>query len=354
MVTWLRIKDLDHLAARLHGRRSRMAEAERLDELCRTESVADLAGKVFPEDKFGRAATFQHQLTQILIDEFARFPSFAAGTEARLLEWLLVKFQARNLKLLIRACMTKLPVEGLKEHLFVLPKESGLNIENMMGAESPEEIARLLPRGPLRENLDSALRVHAKDNRPFYLETALDRGYFHELLARTEVLPDEDREIIKPVIHQEADIFHLMLAVRGKLQYGLPPDLLMSFHAAGSRITRTRFAAMLGDPDITSMTNRIAGLAIDKPPPGRGSGDAHAPLNAAILEKLAWQRFLRLSNNAFRQSHMGLGAVVGYMGIRFVETANIITISEAVRQNVPSEAIRTRLLPYTDIEAAYV
>ena len=34
---------IDFVSARLHGRRSRLAEAARLDELCRLKSVPELA-----------------------------------------------------------------------------------------------------------------------------------------------------------------------------------------------------------------------------------------------------------------------------------------------------------------------
>ncbi len=40
--------DMDRLAAVLHGRRSRMAEAERLNALCRMRTLPELAGTIFP------------------------------------------------------------------------------------------------------------------------------------------------------------------------------------------------------------------------------------------------------------------------------------------------------------------
>ena len=72
------------------------------------------------------------------------------------------------------------------------------------------------------------------------------------------------------------------------------------------------------------------------------------------LEALAWKRFQRLANGAFRRDHMGLGAVVGYAGLRRVETANLITLSEGIRTGMTAEAIRARLVPRKELEAAYV
>jgi vacuolar-type H+-ATPase subunit C/Vma6 len=51
---------------------------------------------------------------------------------------------------------------------------------------------------------------------------------------------------------------------------------------------------------------------------------------------------------------MGLGAVIGYAGLRRVETANLITLSEGIRTGMTAEAMRARMIPRTDLEAAYV
>jgi vacuolar-type H+-ATPase subunit C/Vma6 len=51
---------------------------------------------------------------------------------------------------------------------------------------------------------------------------------------------------------------------------------------------------------------------------------------------------------------MDLGAVVGYAGIRRVEVANLISLSEAIRTGMAAEVIRARLIPRNDLESAYV
>ena len=69
---------------------------------------------------------------------------------------------------------------------------------------------------------------------------------------------------------------------------------------------------------------------------------------------LPWKRFLRLANLAFRQSHIGLGAIVGYTGIRRIEVANLITISEGIRKGMAPETIRARLITHTGEDGAHV
>ena len=51
---------------------------------------------------------------------------------------------------------------------------------------------------------------------------------------------------------------------------------------------------------------------------------------------------------------MGLGAVIGYIGLRRIEIANLIAISEGIRQKLSPDTIRRHLIIYTDSEVLYV
>lgn len=339
--------DLDYLAARLHARRSRMAEAERLDGLCHIRSLPEFYHTIFPESEFKGALDFQRLLVYELINELSGFRVYMSGPGSDLIDWTLVRFQVENLKVLIRACLTKAPVEELYGHLVSLPRELALNTQGLAAVESLEDFIRLIPKGLLRENLEKALKNYHDYPRPFFFEAALDRGYFQGLVARMEGLPREDREIIKPMVYQEADIFHLMLVARGKFHYSLMPEMLRPLHVAGTRITHALFTAMLNDPDLYTSVGRVAERVLDATPFEHATNDGSMAVDASALEGLAWKRFFRLANMAFRQSHMGLGAIMGYAGLRRVEVANLITISEGIRNGMAAETIRRRLIPRT-------
>ena len=348
--------DPDYLAARLHGRRSRMAEAERLTGLCRIRSLSEFTRTVFPGSESQEVLDFQRLSVYELTRELSGFLAHMSGPGAGLLDWALVRFQVENLKVLIRVCLTKSPITDPQKYLVLLPKELVLDIQGLTAAESLDDFVRLVPKGLLRESLEEAIEIYRDHPRPFFFEAALDHAYFQELLARVEGVSQEDREIIKPMVCQEVDIFHLMLVVRGRFHYGLTPETLLPLHITGTRIPRALFAEMLNDQDLYSSVGRAAGRVFDAAPFERGSsnGSAATTVDGGAFEGLAWKRYLRLANLAFRQSHMGLGAVVGYAGIRRVEVANLITISEGIRKGIAAETIRARLITYTDEEAAHV
>jgi vacuolar-type H+-ATPase subunit C/Vma6 len=339
--------DLDYLAARIHARRSRMAEAERLDSLCHIRSLPEFYHSIFPEFEFKEVLDFQRLLVHELISELSGFRAHMSGPGADLIDWTLVRFQVENLKILIRACLTKAPIEELYGHLVSLPSELALDTQGLAAAESPEDFVRLAPKGLIQENLKEALENYRDYPRPFFFEAAMDRGYFQGLVARTERLSKEDREIVKPMVCQEVDIFHLMLVARGKYHYSLTTEMLLPLHVAGTRIPHALFADMLNDPDLYMSVGRVAERVLDAAFFKHAPNDGSVAVDASDLEGLAWRRFFRLANRVFRQSHMGLGAIMGYMGLRRVEVANLITISEGIRSGMATETIRGRLIPRT-------
>ncbi len=345
---------MDFLGARLHGRRSRLAEGRRLETLCGLRDIAELGRAVYPETQFKEAPEFQRRAAQDSVGELASLVSWVGGAGAALLTWFLARFQIENLKILLRAFLNREPAEVLEAHLLALPPGLALDAENLLAAGSLDEFAGLLPPGMPRQSLRQALRVYGRQPRPFFLEAALDRGYLHELLARGRQLSGEDRQLIQPILFEEADAFHLMLAVRGRFHYDLASDLLLPLHVRSSGISQERFEAMLAAPDVIAAARLSLGRAIDALPVDRGSGSASAAAEASTLEALVWKRYLRLANRAFRSSHMGLAAVVGYVGIRRAELANLITLSEGIATSTPAEALRARMIPRTDLEGGYV
>lgn len=348
------ITDLDYLAARFHGRRSRVAEAERLDALCRLRTIPELAAAVFQDARLQTAVEFQRRTLEDLRAELSRSPRYLDEAGRDLLAWMLVRFQLENLKVLLRGFLDRVPLAELQANLVVLPKNLALDATGLLGAETVERFVDRLPMEMFRKALRVALGTYRDQRRPFFLEAVLDRAYFQELLARGGRLSAEDQEVAVPILEQEGNMFLLLLAVRGRFGYGLTPELLLPLHLRSRGIPIGRFHALLTAPDLRTVAGFAVGRVIDTLPAECEANETAGALAGAELEALAWKRFLRLANRAFRRSHMGLGAIIGYAGIRRVEVANLITLSEGIRAGVAPDLLRARLIPRCDQEAAYV
>jgi vacuolar-type H+-ATPase subunit C/Vma6 len=349
--------DLDFLAARLHGRRGHVAESERLDALCRLRSMPDLVRALAPGSRFTTFAEFQRGLILQIVDELADFASQLDGAGAALMAWLRIRVQVENLKVLARAFATGKSGELVQSYLVALPADLGVDLEGLTQADSFESFVAALPAGVLRAGLAEAATAYQELPRPIVLEAALDRAYFRELLKRTKALPRDARGDSLIIAKQEVDTYHLMLVARGRWTYGLPAAQLVGLHVAGTRIAADAFRRMLEADSLQAAAQLAVGPVLDRLPQdddgGLGGAGRRGPLDAAVLETSAWNRYLRLARRAFRNNHMGLGAVVAFTAIRRIEVANLITLSEGIRTDMEPGAIRRRLVP-SDEEAGRV
>jgi vacuolar-type H+-ATPase subunit C/Vma6 len=346
--------DLDYLAARVHGRRSRMAEAERLDSLCRIRTVPELARTIHPQMEVTTASAFQRHIVRELLRELDSLRWSLTGAAAELIEWLRIRFPLENLKLVLRARTAKLPFAQCQNHLLELPKDLALDVEALLATGSPDDLTRVLPPGFLREAMEWATKIPLAGEQPFLIEAALDRAYHVEHLIRTEHLRHEDSELLLPLAQQEADTFHLLLVARGKFLHALTRETLLLFHIAGTRIGYARFKAMLDAPDLRSAACLAFTRAVDELPALKEARPDGAEFDATAIEILTANRLYRVARRAFRHGHVGLGAIVAYLAIRRIEAANLITLSEGIRLELSPELLRAHLMPRAQPETTHV
>ena len=333
------------LAAMVHGRRSRLAEAGRLDELCLVRTIHELSRVLYPDQPVASSSELQRRMVDGLLHELSRLAGGTEEDQRGFLSWLRVRFQIENLKVLARGRAAGTALESLQRYLIPLPRDLTLDAPKLLAAESSTAFLAQISNSTLNRSLRNIGEICRTQPGLFYLEAALDNAYLSELIFRARGIEGDDQLPIMTAVRQELDIFHLMLAVRGKFGYGLKPETLTGFHIHGGALTHERFTAMLAARDLEAVADLADGRAIDVRP---------RTADAAELEILAWNRLLRLGNKAFRQGHMSLDAVVGYTILRRVELANLITLCEGIRTGTAPGLLRARLIPRTITEAAHV
>jgi vacuolar-type H+-ATPase subunit C/Vma6 len=314
-----------------------------LESLCRIRSQAELAKAIRADTPIETSAEIQQRLVRDLVDDFYDILIHLSGARHRLFGWLLDRFQLRNLKLVYRAFRTGASSDELQKHVIPWPGKPTLDLKGLALVKTLGELPRVLPVGPLYDMFREAILRPEVAEDPYLWETRLDRDYFRELLTRLNDLTAEDREVIGPMIVQEVDTFHLMLVLRFLSRADSPFSKVQSMHIEETRIPRQMFGTMLGSKEFSTAIAPAVGRALDV-----------LPANPWTVEALAWTRFQRLANRSFRAGHMGFGVIAGYAGLRRIEVANLLTISEGIRINLASDQIRTRMLPRLGTEAQHV
>lgn len=340
----LRLRDLDHLAARLHGRRARLYDGARLRALCGLDSPAALARTLFPGEEPERAAEFQARLAEKLIFEILEISACLEKAGARFAEWQAAVFRLENLKTAVRGIDSGAAPSETRRLLALLPEGYGEGYgPELAEAGTPEALLAALPDGFFRRSLAAAYAAFPGEGRLFFLEAALDRDYLEEMSARAAALNGQDRDLAAGLCSHEAAAFNLMLAARGKLFYGLEEKKLLELYIPGAGPGLEKFLKMLRVPEAGGLRALAAGSALEPGPPEP---------DPSALEALARRRYFRLANRALRAGHMGFGAVAAYLALRRVETSNLITVAEGLRLKVGARDLFGRLIPRA--EASHV
>lgn len=336
--------DLDFLVSLLHARYSKMAKGERLFELTRLQDARDFFQSIFPDKNIENKVDFQKACIFGFINEIYELYPYLSEKHIYLIDWIVKRFEIENIKLLVRGFLTKTPSYKIRDYLINFSGEPSLDIKKILELESIEDFIRIFPKGFLQDNLKTAFKIYGDKPKPFFIEAFIDSMYYKELISRVSAINENEKNYIKPIIQQEIDIFHLMLITRGRMNFNLPVEELKTFHVEGTNITKRIFKALLEEPDKAVLLKILERKVIDTIPPEFIKIEQTAPIDTSILENLAWKRFYRICLNAFYESHMNFGAVMGYIGLKRIETANLITLSEGIDLGFGTESIRKHLI----------
>jgi vacuolar-type H+-ATPase subunit C/Vma6 len=330
--------DWDYLGARLHARRARICGPQRLELLCGLHGLPALLAELGLPNDLGSARALGRHLVRELVAECLSLVAGSQSRAANLVHWMLARDELELVKAVVRGMVGRLDKTVVGEQLPDLPSGLGPRRDVLLSASSPEEIVGLLNDEALQSILKEALARYRPDEL-FLFESALSQGYYRELLLRARRLGQADGLLV-PLMAQEADSFQLMLVARGHFHDGMPAETLRPLHVEGTPLSRSLYFAMLDCPDLPTAARHAQHRVVDQIP-----AMANDALKfAARLERLCGARTLKLAQRIFRRSDMGPGLLVGYLALRRIEVANLITVAEGLRLGVPAEALRARLL----------
>ena len=338
---------VEFLAARLHGRRSRMLEKGRLDAACGLATATDLARFRFGDT--GRdpmlPLALERRATADWATELRRIAEALPLRGAALIRWCLDRLQVANAKTLMRAVrFPRSPLPDLLPLLVDLPPNPRPTDEALRDRSALSRFGDTCLTGPLRHYLGRAMHHADAHADAFVAEAALDRDYWVRGLSHAEDVPAGEREWTTALVAQEIQVYHLQLVAVGRFVHRLPTSDLIGGLVPGTRLTGSRFRTMLEAPDLAAALRPALGIALD---------DGPLPPEAATAPVEGRRRLHRIALRALRGSVMGLGAILAYATLRDLERANLVTLAESLRDEEITPPVRSRLIPRPEPEARH-
>lgn len=326
----------EFIQAKVHGLRSRVYEAERLDALCDLRTVAQLWHRLYPDAEPGDHHQLQRRLLADHVQVLETVRRHLPSGLVTLYGWMMRRFQTENLKVLLRGWKARLPAERVLPFLAPMLPDFTFDPKPFLKASGLADFVALIPVSEFRASAEKAAALYADTGETFILEAALDVAYYTGLLQRHRALPGVHRAGTEALVRNEVALYDVLTLFRLKLNYGLRYEQGKPLLVPGG-LGATGLERIYDYPDFGDMVRLIPGDLL----PRRPLSEIQTTVD---LERALWERFLQRANTRFYQSVGDLGAPVAFYTVKRAELANLFRVVEGVRYGLEPEAIRAGMI----------
>ena len=323
----------DFIVAKVRGMRSKLFEGNRLVALADSKSLPELFRRVRSGDTFEGHLAFERDLLSDQIRDLDRISRYLSGRVFHLVQWLLVHYELENLKVVLRAYVSKKTIAEAEAVMAPVPTWLALPTSRLFDAP---DLRRFAAQVPVEEFREAMLQAIEADKAPdsAALETALDAAYCRRLLQ----LSDGMDEWIRKLVAFDVDLRNLSFILRSKFNYNLPLSEIRPFIVTSSLyLTPDLVERLYAAHDLGQAVNA---LPRDFLPQEKRRGI----LSLQQLDKALLLQQYRLAARCFLESIVAVPAVIAYCYIRRIEFANLVRVTESVRHSLPRADVESRLL----------
>ncbi len=305
---------------------------------CLTYLATTSYGPFLPdlEETLPQLSALERQLARPLLDDYARvIHSLRGSREQELVHGLFRRFEAENLKIILRTLFTGLSRDAVSHLLYPLGRLSELDWERLWACTSIPELLESLPDIPGRSLLHALPQFEAQ-GRLFPLEMALDSSCFRTLGQASSILRSRyDRTVVEKILASYIDILNVSWMIRLKKEYGLAPEEIVNYSLPGGKlITLALLNRLAGAEEVAEFITSL-------PPVFRH--ELSDTRDWGIISRRLEAYFLRTLARIFSGQPFHLGITVAYLLEKEIELANLITVLQAKAGNRTVEEIGSSL-----------
>jgi V/A-type H+/Na+-transporting ATPase subunit C len=276
-------------------------------------------------------------LYDTLFEDYGKLLRAVPTAAARLLKSLVARYEAENLKTLLRGVWQGRPPSEIRLLLYRLGPLSRLPVEALVALRQVTAAVDLLQSTPFHRALLHALPQFLAQGRLFPLEMAIDRATFEHIGASLERLTGFDRREAKAVIGEWIDGVNLAWLVRFRHFYGLSAEEAINYTLQGGR--------RLGIQDLGRLARAadLPALVQALPPPYR---EALSPAEHwGQFRTLFERRFIVELHRTFRKDPFQIGLPLCTLLLKEIEVKSLESLLSAVEMQLPGERLTEWISP---------
>jgi len=269
----------------------------------------------------------EYALAKNLANTFSRIKEFLSGKGRTMIEAYLGRFDAWNIKVVIRGLYAGAkPEEILRDIIPVGKYNKEFFVKLLSEAESIEDIPEILKGTAYRDAVSVAMPSYIKNHSLSPIEDAIDKAYFEWAIG---VASKELRDILSI----EADIANLMALLRLK-KIGMPAREEI-FIKGGKNFTPAQLENM-SKLDYLEIVDKVQEALQIKPVKQGGQlRELHIKLNSALMSFARGMLF---------DYKVGIKPILGYIAAKKIETDNLRVLVRGKNAGLPSEKILEQMV----------
>ncbi len=289
------------------------------------------------EQEIPELRVLERQLARPLLTHYAKvIRSLRGAKERAVILALFRRFEAENLKILLRALFANLNRETVSHLLYPIAHISTLQWETLWTCTSVDKCIKHLPPDIFGRPLQNALPQFEAQGRLFPLEMALDFSCFHLLWQAIYALGKGfNRTVTKNLLALYIDIFNILWVIRLKIEYQLPPEEIVNYTIPeGNMISLACLNRLARAQDITEFIHLL---------PHSFRKELSVINDWGNIDRCFEVYFLQSLSRIFSGQPFHIGIAMAYLLEKEIELSNLITLLQAKAHNFTIEKSRARL-----------
>jgi len=307
-----------------------LAQQETLEDF--VEQLADASyGRISTETDGDVSMALEKVFYQKFIERMMGIVDLAPTNIGDFLQsYYYLRFEAINLKRIIRGKFSGLPTSKIIEFLIPITPYRVESYEEIVGAETFQDAVRRL-EGTQYESLVSSLELSDRYDALWPVEIALNYLSARVIFKSLERLPQSDRGLVRRIVHAEADVENFLVAAkqRGAREDAYSPEeMFPTTYGISLDILREAIEA----DDLRTV---IQGL---NPP----YNEILTPLyegDVALIRSRLRQHVYDIAHRGRATNDFGFNVVMAYLVFSEIEKDDLVGIAWGKTQGIAAEDI---------------
>lgn len=318
---------------------NKLISAHDINDFIDTLSKFSRYSTLFINEKDITISNIERKLAKYLLsDYFVIFPHCQVHTKF-FLQQVFKRYEIKNLKIILKAKKENYTYNETADMLYDLKKYgSDIDFKKVFETAGISDIIESLKKTEYFQVLTDANIIFQKTDSLFPFESALDYFYFQQIKNKSYTLDAMDQQSVHRIIFAQIDLLNLIWIYRGKYNYNLSSDEILSrkFNF-GYNLPANIINELVSAPTVSAFCSVIEKTSY------KNLLDENGKLDPDYLEGKMNRIILKQALTVKSGLTFNIGLILCYLLLTEFEVKDLISILECIKYKIPTQEIKKYL-----------